>query len=324
MKTFKNICKYSLIVLCFLLIYIYLGIVLLPKDLNDSGGVKYFNERSINYEASQSLDVLFMGNSNIYSDIMPLEIYNQTGIRSFDCAYGHQSIKAVRMQLERLLKKQSPKIVVLDTDCFFEKNTFFTGSNTPIYTNLISPFKYHARWKELEFKDFYSFPKVKADPFKGYLYSTDITSVAPKHTFDKPIDVCEKIEGSVVNDVKKIYKICQKNNIHLFFIHLPTISWSAEKSNAVQKLANSLNVVNIDMNLKCEQIGIDFSKHYVAAAGTHMNFEGATHITNYMIDLLKEKNETEELNIQDMRGYDANWDLILSQYQQKGESFYLG
>ena len=105
MKTFKNICKYSLIVLCFLLIYIYLGIVLLPKDLNDSGGVKYFNERSINYEASQSLDVLFMGNSNIYSDIMPLEIYNQTGIRSFDCAYGHQSIKAVRMELERLLKK---------------------------------------------------------------------------------------------------------------------------------------------------------------------------------------------------------------------------
>lgn len=322
MKILKRILIVTSFVLVFVGLYLYLGMVLTPKSVSDVGGDKYYKAMAVGEEPNNSLDLLFMGDSNVYSDIMPLEIYSQTGIRSFDCGYGHQSVSAVKSQLKKLLKKQKPKMVVLDTDCFYEKNTFYTGSNAYLFNELIALYKFHARWKNLHARDFFTIPKAKADVAKGYMFSTDVTPVLPDYDFAKPLAGKNPLAKSVVKDVKAIKAICDSNGIYLLFIHCPTKKWSPAQSLAIQALADELGVLNYDMNTKADEIGIDFSKHYVAEFGTHMNYDGAKVVTSYVISLIKSAQLNNFVQLGDMRGKDKSWDKIAQECKENPQEFY--
>ena len=326
MKVFKKILKYTSIVLAFLCVYLYLGMVVMPKDASSEAGARYYSAVAITKEKDNSLDVLFMGDSNVYADIDPLLFYKGTGIRSFDCAFGRQSINAVRNQLKKLLKKQSPKLVVLDIDCIFEKNTFFVGSNVYDYIGLGSLISYHSRWKEITWKDFYTIPKAKKDKLKGYVYDNAVVEVKVKENFMKDTGAKPaKLQKNVEKDLKKIKEMCDKAGTKLLLIHCPTKTWSNAKSNAAQKLANKFGLEYFDMNLNYESLGIDFSQHYATDLGTHMNYQGAKIVTNYLVEIVEERITNGTYVIDDHRGQEsgAEWDSLVEELDLIGEKYYV-
>lgn len=58
-------------VVILLLGYVCLAMVLMPKDLNDLGGKKYFAATSYRSEQKNTLDFVFCGNSDVYSGFRP-------------------------------------------------------------------------------------------------------------------------------------------------------------------------------------------------------------------------------------------------------------
>ena len=312
-KKGKRAIKIIAYVIAFVALYFYLGMVVTPKTRDDMGGEKYYSMLSINKEENQSLDMLFMGNSDTYAGVSPMEIYKETGIRSFVCGYAKQSLVAMRRQLEKLLKKQSPKVVFVETDAFFYPNSFLRGATISEFVSVAAIIKYHARWKEIKWRDFYTIPRAKADPFKGFVYSNEISNYQLKADFMTDVDAApEKIEKSVLKDLKKIKRLCDKKGIKLVFICEPTATtWTWAKAKAVQNLADEFGVDNLDMNLIYDspELGIDFS-HDFRDNGNHLNIYGAKKVAGYLVDYI---NST--FDLEDYRGINEKWDNWLLEYE---------
>ena len=73
-------------------------------------------ERIKGYELEQkdSLDVVYMGASEVYSDLAPGYAYQKYGYTSYLYASQASSIMSCKYQLKELLKKQNPKLIVIE------------------------------------------------------------------------------------------------------------------------------------------------------------------------------------------------------------------
>ena len=80
MRKFFNskITKVVLTVLIVVLLYLYMCCVFMPKNPDDRGFTKYYNTRLITKEEKNSVDIIFYGNSDLSSGIVPMQIFVQT------------------------------------------------------------------------------------------------------------------------------------------------------------------------------------------------------------------------------------------------------
>ena len=311
----KTVLKRILIALSFVAIFIlcyaYLSLILMPKDYDDLGGEKYYSTMGYKAEKGNTLDVAFCGNSDVYSGFSPIEYYKQTGTTSYVCSAAKQTAKGVERNVKYLVKHHDLKLVIIDVDCLFTKNAN-NGFAMYEFANVIAPFKYHARWKELEFKDFYTLPKIKNDPLKGYIPQAIVRNYTLPQDYMADIDA-EPIamEESVVNNVKNILQLCNENNAQLLFVCLPTpYSWNNAKSNAIAKLADELSIPFVDLNLPNDSYDLDYSSCF-RDNGNHLNIYGATYTTNYLVNYLDRYNLPDHRNDEKYQ----DWSDIIPYYE---------
>lgn len=313
MKVKKRILTILAFIVALLLIYGYAIIIFMPKDENDLGGSRYYGYANFKYERKNSIDAIICGDSNAYCGFSPLELYKQTGITSYMRAGSQESIVNVETILKETLKYQKPKLVILDADCMFQPNIFFSGTTRQKFINLIAPFYFHARWKELSFKDFVTLPKPTNSFLKGYVLERNVyTNTYQKSERDLSIaPTC--LDMSVKKSFNNIVNICKKNNIDLLLVYLPSpASWSHANSNAMQQLADEYSLPFIDLNYGEN----DFNLNYATAFydnGDHLNIKGTTYTTQYLANYIKTN-----YSLPDHREEEAfaNWDSLIPLYEQ--------
>lgn len=289
MKKSKIFLRFLIFFALFLLLYAYMCFVFLPKDEKDFGYGKYYGSQSYKYEKDNTLDVILFGNSDLYNGFSTMDFYEQTGATSFVMSAGQQTVRRIVAQVKKTLKKQKPKLVVIETDCFFTKNKTVGGSFWYDMAPFVAPFKYHTRWKQLEWKDFYCKPGAKrpSNCFKGFLYETKNSHFKVDPDFMKKDERAERIQKSVKSDVKKILSLCEKKYIDVMFITFPSCtSWSMAKHNAVEKMCNLANVPYIDMNIDNDEFKFDYANCF-KDNGNHMNYRGAKSATDYVTGFIK-------------------------------------
>lgn len=115
---------------CILRAVLFLGLLLLalwvtqniftskfryPQDADDHEGryQEYFSQDK------GSVDALFLGTSHAEYAVSPMEIYRETGIRSFNLASSLQEIGLTYSLLQDALRTQSPKAVLLDASLLY-------------------------------------------------------------------------------------------------------------------------------------------------------------------------------------------------------------
>ena len=304
----------------FILCYAYLCMILMPKDINDLGGDKYYSTMGYKTEKDNTLDFAFCGNSDVYSGFSPIEFYEQTGSTSYVCSAAKQTARGAERIVQYLVKHHDLKLIIIDVDCLFEKNV---GNGFALYefANVIAPFKYHARWKELEFKDFYTLPKLKSDPLKGYIPQAKVRKYNLVEGYMTNVDAAPKaMQKSVVKNMKNILQLCKENDVELLFVCLPTPrSWNNAKSNAITNLANDLGVPFVDFNLPLDNYDLDYSSSF-RDNGNHLNVYGASITTDYLVNYLS------RYNLPDHRedGKYKDWNEIVPFYRAHIESLIKG
>lgn len=303
-------------------IYLYIGMVLTPKAFDDLGGQKYYSATGFKYEEKNTVDVMMYGNSDLYAGVSPMEIYKEAGITAFGCGIGKQTMHSVYKQVKQTFKKyQKPKLVVIEADCMYYKNTKNGGSSQYELMTLTAPIKYHARWKDLKGRDFIKAPVMKGSEnfMKGYVFNKKIKQYNLKDGFmQNPDEKAKDLENSVLKDFDKIYKLCKKNNAELMILGIPTpITWSNAKHNGIQKLVDEYNQKNkkyqikfLDFNLGLE--GFDFATSFYDN-GNHCNYYGMKVVTSKFCEYLQENFE-----LTDRRGDDKykTWDKSLAKYEK--------
>lgn len=256
-------------------------------------------------EDPDSIDVLFAGNSLVFKDISPLKLWELEGITSYDLSKGAMRLCDQCSMIFNSCRTQSPKLIVL------EANTMFTEASPykddfALPTNLVEKifpiFHYHIFYKAWHiFDDGEGLTRIR----KGYMPSYGVNEYYGP--FDYMEEEAEPQEIKPLNReyLENIVDYCKKNDIELLVAAFPSpANYNKETHRAIQEWADEHGLEFLDLNLKIDEVGIDWAADS-NDAGDHMNYEGSMKVSAYMADYLKEHYE-----LADHRGEEGyeSWD----------------
>ena len=310
------------IVSCVLFVAILLGLLLVsslifqPKSNDKASGIHYPRANGILSEPKDSIDTVFIGDSEVYHSFIPLNIWRDYGITSYDVSSPSQKLVYSMEFLKKTFEKQSPKIVFLETNAIFRKS-YFEDEITYKAEQIFPVFRYHDRWKNLQLKDFSATVEYTANENnKGYFFtkkSKPATDKAIKE-YMKYSDVSAPILSTNKKYLKEIAEFCKKHGTKLVLISTPsTKNWNYQRHNAMEAFSKDLGVDYIDTNLLRDDIPIDWKKD-TKDKGDHLNYNGAVKVTDYIgkylddTKLFKDKRNDPS--------YD-NWNTCLDKFEKQ-------
>lgn len=283
-KTGKNILFF--IILFFILAGVS-GVIESALTKNDS----FVPSRNKSYyrirrEPEQTVDVLVLGDSLSYSSFAPPELWDRNGITSFLCAQSGQKIQESYLMLETAMKTQSPKLVILETNAMFRGQSGIAGLQEIIESwgnNYISIFRSHDVWKS-----FLIDKEYPEENFKGFLYRTDIQPYE-----QGPYMIQTKEQSPFPEQVpvymEKIQDLCREKGADLLLVSTPSPkNYNYARHNSLASYAAENGIPYLDMNLKLNEIGIDWKKDTLDK-GDHLNYSGAHKVTTCLAKYLNEQ-----------------------------------
>lgn len=292
----KRTIKCIVFVAIFLIILTVLSKIFIPKNNTLEAGIGKRKQLAsgIYTEPENTIDVLILGDSESYNSYIPLELWNQYGFTSYICGTPAQRISKSYYYLNEAFKRQNPKLVILEANNLFTKNGYVRRVKE--YVESIFPvLEFHDRWKNLTKEDFYKKPEYsEIVNNKGYRLSTKIKKVK-KNKQEKYMEEnknIKKIPGDNLKYLKKIKKYCDENGAKFIMYSSPSpANWTYDKHNAIQKISKDLGMEYIDLNLKVDELQINWKKDSQEKKGEHLNYTGAIKVTNYLGKYLKDNNE---------------------------------
>ncbi len=303
MKKSKNRIGISIIKLVsFILVFVMLLEILSATVFSKSNATTFKNNfmNAYNYvnEAENSIDIVALGNSNMYSALCPLKLWDEQGYTSTIIASPRQTAAITSTLLEDVLKTQSPKLVILEADMFYEgvelnENIVDESSSkkrlpaipyitddkiTTDIQNRFTVFLLHDQWKSMIANP----ANIGDDALfnHGYFFNDEIKEAVPNDNMNYT-DKVETIPDETILYLNKTISICDKANIELMLINSPSLStWSYARHNAVEKFAMDNNIGYLDFNA-LDDYTIEYDREF-RDKGMHVNYYGASKITAYV------------------------------------------
>ncbi|MCH5321187.1 MAG: hypothetical protein J1E36_05450 [Eubacterium sp.] len=315
-RTTKKLITDGIKVLSFILVFVILLELLSATIFSKSSATTYKNKFKNAYnfvnEVEDTIDIVALGNSNMYSAIIPVRLWDKKGYTSTVVASPRQSVSLCYELLNEVTQTQSPKFVILETDTFYEgvelntdlvdgepaekdylKFVPYISDNylSEAVQNRFSVFLFHDRWKKM-----IPNPKNKEKNTNsldedynynhGYVFIKKIKKISPNDNMNYT-DALEKIPQEAVFYLSKITTFCKDNDIQLMLITVPSLNtWSYARHNAVKEYADNNNIPYFDFNA-LEDYEINYDKDF-RDNGNHMNYYGAKKITNYIGNYINE------------------------------------
>lgn len=298
-----------------LIILNILGKIFMPKWTTVKDNRMTYIVKGFYEEPKNSLDVIFMGNSDVYRGISPITLWDEYGIASYNFVSSGQRMWTAYYMLEESLKYQKPKLIVLNMDSAFNESdssesnyrktfdnmkfgtTKLKAITDPVYKNskndilsYIFPItRYHSRWEELTDKDFRKALKSEKFAYKGMDLITEIQPYNEEYKYMSRDHSKEVIGEKCSKYLSKIIDLCKEQNIELLLIEIPSAeSWSKDLSNKTEDFAKEHNLEFIDMNLNASEFGFDW-KTDTSDGGDHLNVYGAEKVSKYLGKIIKDK-----------------------------------
>lgn len=245
-------------------------------------------------EPENTIDVIVVGDSETYSAYSPLQIWKEHGITSYVCGTNAQRLCDTLGVLKSSFETQSPKLVVLETNCLYryagvkQSEDWMRNEMEKVFP----VFRYHNRWKQaFAMVDTEEQQKQERESIrKGFKLRTN---ALPYEGGEWMVETDKRAEfgGMAEEYLMEIYKLCQENNAELVLVTTPAPkNWTYAKHNTVSDWALEHNVTYLDMNLLHEDMQIDWSKD-TRDGGDHLNYKGAKKLTSYFGNYLEENFE---------------------------------
>lgn len=285
MKLNKNILKCTgfllgLVILLFIASYFFQR-----KDglyVYDSLSV-HVKTADIKAEPDNSLDVLFFGDSESYASFYPQYLYSKFGYTSFVCGTAAQKVCDTYAILKNAFETQSPKVIVLETNCFY-RNLKSKDENPDLVMNYLTDtfpvFANHSYWKGWARKLLPKSRDTKRRKQKGFIVRKNVIPYKGGEYMHKT-EKKRKISKEISSYLEQIAALCEENNASLVFVSTPSPkNWNYKKHNGCQSWADAHKITYVDLNLD-KGITIDWSTDS-KDGGDHLNLSGAKKVTKFM------------------------------------------
>ena len=255
-----------------------------------------------------SLDVVFVGSSNIHCNINPNIIWHEYGITSYDFSSDKQELGTTFYYLQQVFKTQSPKVVFVDVRGSGEEMPIETSAahfafdhmtndlirvcgiwnrTTEARMELLFPIiAYHERWKELKKSDL-QYRSSRQDTFSGaeiFLASAEKEKpILPKQIPEK--DIPEQTAAWI----DKISALCSDHDCECVFMKTPYSFYDDDiygYCDSVSRYCSDNNLQFIFFNRIIDETGLSFESDYLDEE--HLNWYGQQKLSRYFGDYLTE------------------------------------
>ncbi len=269
----------------FLLVLLFLlygsSLLVMPKDNSGDAGIHYLSAMGYLAEPEDSMDILFLGDSLIYSGVSPLYMWNKYGITSYDCSIPSQKFVFANKFCKTFLEKQSPKIVFIETDTIF-RNLSPEDLATFYAEQIFSVFSYHNRWKSLNKRDLN--PKIeytRIEPFRGYRLSTKVNGAKSNDYYKETTDITH-VSKTNFKYLENLKEMCDEKGAKLVILSMPCQkNWNYKIHNGAEEAAKKLGIDYLDLNLVKDGLNMDWAKD-TRDKGEHLNNYGAEKVSDYL------------------------------------------
>ena len=232
-------------------------------------------------EPEEMVDVAILGDSESYTLVSTYQLWKEAGIASYIGGQSGQWIGESYFSLKKILKRQSPKVLILETNEFFSRGDASVikdaAKSAQEFARQMFPIlKYHRFWK-MEPAD----PKLQTTIFNGFELRAAVapyTGGVYMHATDDrtPVTFITRYY------LDKIKRLCDAHGTKLLFVTAPSpVNHTMQRHNEVQALADALAVPYLDLNLNTEELGIDWNLDTLDG-GDHLNYTGCQKATAYL------------------------------------------
>lgn len=237
-------------------------------------------------EPEDMVDVAILGDSESYTVLSTYQLWKDAGIASYIGGQSGQWIGESYFSLKKILKRQSPKVVILETNEFFSRGDASVvrdaaKSAQELARQMFPILKYHRFWK-MEPAD----PKLQTTIFNGFELRAAVvpyTGGAYMHATDEktPVTFITRYYLEGIKD------LCDTHGTKLLLVTAPSpANHTMQRHNEVQALADKLGVSYLDLNLNTEELGIDWNLDTLDG-GDHINYNGCRKVTAYLQQYLQ-------------------------------------
>lgn len=330
-KNLKGFGRGLIFTIIFCLIFAGFSNLFTPKADANTEGMSAMVTKAYLAEERDTIDVLFLGNSNMYRAFNPIQLWQEQGITSCDIGMpGSNTVELYRKAVD-FMKYQKPKMIVVETDCMFDGvNVFDANGNLIVskstkieskvkermdayknsFDNLDDAImsgvsyrwplmKYKYRWKRIKSRDFTDEKGKYKFVAKGYVNGVE------KKPFKYGATYMGVNDGSTADIssnsdiyIKKLNELCKTNDCQLVLVSVPCGKyWNWQKHNAAQKFADENNIKFLDFNVETQLIPEFSWKNCSRDGGTHINGKGAKYVTHAMGRYLVEQCDMKPSNL---------------------------
>lgn len=268
-------------------------------------------------EKKNSLDVLFIGDSNFYRGIMPTEIWKTSGITSYVIAIPSQGSWQAYYQLKQALLYQKPKVIVFEInqltqtkpekvdrdqrmlDSMMADPVRLEAVNDPI-NDMSADYQFSmvADTLRVQMNSLTGKTETVGSPssYKGYIMTT---SIKPYNRVKNYMQVNQNdfvIQKGSRDYFDKIVHLCRENDISIVLTKLPSVrECSTIAHNSAERFAQQYDIPYFDFTTDIKDNPVDM-EHDTSDEGGHMNVFGAEKCSRAIASFLKERYTFEKHN----------------------------
>lgn len=301
-------------------------------------------------EPRDSVDVVFIGASDMYTSFMPGRAYEQYGFTSYLMASESITSEGVKTAVKEAVRTQHPKMIVVEANAFLYRdysNDENEGHIHKFFDNLPLSFnklEYIQKYVPVDQKWEYFFPLIKYHslwteyPERLYMASSNLFLDVRGHNFLKGFRTTAQIlktkktsynsklsneNGELELDPKlqaqlmDLLEYSKANNVKLVFVRAPHYVTKetydrVKRSNKMASIVNNYGFSYYTFENDAVSIGIDDKKDFYNE--DHMNVYGALKFTDYVAEkiLYRENLETRPISEEQTE----NWDTVVKSTNQ--------
>lgn len=247
-----------------------------------------YSSREIFHEPKNSIDILVIGTSDVYSGVSPLEWWNQYGYSGFAWGEPAQRVFDTHEYLKKIYRDQSPKVVFLEIGNLYRDQTDEQNLDSMAKAYIANVFPIVTYHRNLAPKKFLNLTAKPASITKGYLLRLGTMRPSePPTGYMAPDGNCAPINSFSSKELEDCIELCRTHGSSVVLLSIPSFTdWNMEKHNSVLKLADQDQIPYLDLNLALKK-EINWDTDSVDG-GKHLNFKGAEKVSTYLGKYLKE------------------------------------
>lgn len=279
-------------------------------EKKESAGPYKRNIEAKREKAGASVDLLVLGDSESYTSVSPMQLWEEQGITAYVCGQPGQKIQDTYRMFCTALKLQSPKVLLLETNLMFRHPGPVADVMAVKMKSIKEPemyFRYHTFWNTIN-----KGKKRGENCYRGFVLRGGI-STSDTSNYMKPDKQVQKIPPAVLGYMGEIQTICRQKGIVLVLWSAPSPkNYNYKKHNALKKYASAKGLPYVDLNLAGKELNMDWKKDSYDK-GDHLNLNGARKVTTWLGKYLKTN-----YGLTDHRGEIAYraWDEELEKYRE--------